>query len=58
MKQSRENKSIRWFFLRWGGMEGVFRKALIEKGAQSTEGRVSVYYVEMEGKNIASRRTA
>ena len=39
-------------------MEGVFRKALIEKGAQNTEGRVSVYYVEMGGKNIASRRTA
>lgn len=58
MKQSRENKIIRWFFLRWGGMEGVFRKALIEKGTQSTVGKVSVYYVETGGKNIASRRTA
>lgn len=39
-------------------MEGVFRKVLIEKGAQNLEGRVSVYYVEKGRKNIASRRTA
>lgn len=38
--------TIRWFFLGWGGMEGVFRKALIEKGA--LEGRISVYHVETE----------
>lgn len=41
--------TIRWFFLGWGGMEGVFRKALIEKGALAVlKERISVYHVETE----------
>lgn len=45
MRQSREYGSS----MGWGGMEGVFRKALIEKGAlEVLKERISVYHVETE----------
>lgn len=49
MRQSREYKTIGLFFLGWGGMEGVIRKAFIEKGVLelSLEGRAAVYHGEM-----------
>ena len=37
----------------WGGMEGIFRRALIEKGA--LEGRISVYHVEKEERILPTK---
>lgn len=48
MRQSENIGPIGWFFLGRRGVEGVLRKAFIEKGALELglPGRVGVYHVE------------